>query len=192
MKYFTPKLWIAFQGPRRNAACRVWDHRFQQYQENLKRILPMLRPMARRFFRDAMILHDGTLTRMELGDDINDIAGRWSRRDIINRRKIRVRFFVLADVVERRRIIGNCWYVLEYNRVKRVDVNFPGKLELFPAGFESNFGDWGYDELTCPEKGLFRHEILFSSGATIKIDFHDFSFRRKTAKAHKTLHESRP
>ena len=184
MKYFTPQLWIAFQGPRRNAAFKTWGRRFKQYRKSLQRILPGLRPSARRFFRDALILHDGTLTRMEVGDRIDDIEGR-ATRNIVNRRVLRIRLFVLADVVKQRRVIGKCWYILEYKQVERIVLSFPGDLELFPVGFDPNFGDWGYDELTSPKEKLFRHEILFASGASITIDFRDFSFRRrKPAKDH--------
>jgi hypothetical protein len=90
-----------------------------------------------------------------------------------------------ADVVKQQRITGKCWYILEYQQVERIDLSLPGDLELFPVGFDPNFGDWGYDELTSPRENLFRHEILFASGANITIDFRDFSFRRlKPAKAH--------
>jgi hypothetical protein len=184
MKYFTPQLWIAFQGRRRNAAFKTWGRRFKQYRRSLETILPDLRPSARRFFRDALILHDGTLTRMEVGDRIDDIDGG-ATRDVVNRRTLRVRLFVLADVVKQRRVTGKCWYVLEYKQVERIDLSYPGDLELFPVGFDPNFGDWGYDELTSPKEKLFRHEILFASGATITIDFRDFSFRRRNpAKGH--------
>ena len=177
MRYFTLQLWIAFQGPRRNTAFKTWERRFKQYRMNLETILPGLRPSARRFFRNALILHDGTLTRMEVGDRIDNIDGG-ATRDIANRRTLRVRLFVLADVVKQRRVTGKCRYVLEYKQVERIDVSYPGNLELFPVGSDPNFGDWGYDELTSPERKLFRHEIAFASGATIVIDFRDFSFRR--------------
>lgn len=177
MRYFTPQLWIAFQGPRRNAAFRTWDRRSKQYQKQLKKILPGLRPTARRFFENALCLHDGTLTRMEV-DCIDEAQGRL-RKDIVNRRQLRIRLFVLGEVVKQRLVIGHCWYALEYNNVERIDLNYPGKLKLFPVGHGPNLGDWGYDELTSPAKELFRHEILFASGATITIDFRDFSFRRR-------------
>ena len=182
MKYFTPQLWIAFQGPRRNAAFKTWERRVKQYRKSLQNILPSLGPSARRFFRDALILHDGTLARMEVGDRIDDMDGR-ATRNIVNRRVLRIRLFVLADVVRQRRVIGKSWYTLEYKQVERIDLRFPGDLELFPVGFDLNFGDWGYDELTSPKEKLFRHEILFASGASITIDFRDFTFRcRKPVK----------
>lgn len=112
---------------------------------------------------------------MEVGDRVADIEGA-AARDLVNRRKLDVRLFILSDVVNQH------WYALEYRNVERVELSFPGKLELFPSGLHPNLGDWGYDELTSPEKKLFRHEILFASGATIVIEFRDFSCRRKPAK----------
>jgi hypothetical protein len=122
--------------------------------------------------------------RMKVGDRIDDIEGQ-ATRDIVNRRTLRVRLFVLADVVKQRRITRKCWYILEYKQVERIALNYPGDLKLFPIGLDPNFGDWGYDELTSPKEKLFRHEILFASGATVTIDFRDFSFsRRRPAKGY--------
>jgi hypothetical protein len=175
MKYFTPQLWIGFNSPRSKAAFKTWDVRLKAYRQNLEKVLPGLSLQAQRFFRNALILHDGTLTRMEVGDRIGNIDGK-TGRDIVNRRGAVVRLFVLSDRVDQ-----HC-YILEYKNLKRVELNFPGKIALFPVGMYSNFGDWGYDELTLPEKGLFRHEILFSSGATIAIDFRKISVQRKRAR----------
>jgi hypothetical protein len=126
---------------------------------------------------------------MEVGDHIDRVEGGRTG-DVVNHRKLRVRLFVLAYVVKRRRIIGNRWYVLEYTKVERIDLNYPGELKLFPAGFDTNFGDWGYDELTSPKQSLFRHEILFSSGATVTIDFRNCSVRRKPARNAVRMRES--
>jgi hypothetical protein len=175
MKYFTPEMWLGFNSPRAKAALGTWDRRLKAYRANLKKILPALSPNARRFFQDALILHDGTLTRMEVGDRIGDADGG-ATGDIVNRRRLIVRLFVLSDRVDQR-----C-YTLEYKKIKRIELNFPGKVELFPIGMDSNLGDWGYDELTSPEKGLFRHEILFASGASISIDFREVSVRGKNTK----------
>jgi len=175
MKYFTPQMWIGFNSPRSKAALASWDIRLKAYRQNLQKILPGLNPQARRFFQDALILHDGTLTCMEVGDRIESVDRR-ARRDLVNRRATVVRLFVLSDVVDQ-----HC-YVLEYKNLKRIELNFPGKIVLFPIGKYSNFGDWGYDELTSPEKGVFRHEILFSSGANIAIDCREIAVRRKRAK----------
>jgi hypothetical protein len=173
MRYFTPQLWIGFNSPRREAAFKTWDHRFKAYRKSLRKILPGLGSRARRFFRDILILHDGTLTRFEVGDRITNPAVE-ARRGRAIRRRVTVRMYILT-------FRGDRVYVLEYRQVTTVEVHFPGKLELFPVGMYPNFGDWGYDELTAPEKGLFRHEILFASGASIVVEFRDFVFLRKRA-----------
>jgi hypothetical protein len=175
MKFFTPQMWLGFNGPRSKEVLGTWDRRFEAYQKNLKTILPELSSGARRFFQNALVLHDGTLTRMEVGDRIGDAEGK-TTRGIAGRRRLIVRLFVLSDRVEQ-----HC-YKLEYKDVDRIELNYPGKTKLFPVGMFSNLGDWGYDELTSVANGLFRHEILFSSGATISIDFREVSVRRKRAK----------
>jgi hypothetical protein len=175
MKYFTPQMWLGFNGPRSKAALGTWDSRLKAYQTNLKSILPKLNSGARRFFQNVLVLHDGTLTRMEVGDRISDVAGK-TTRGIANRRQLVVRLFVLSDRVDQ-----HC-YTLEYKDIDKIELNYPGKIKLFPIGMFSNLGDWGYDELTSVANGLFRHEILFSSGATIIIDFRQVSVHRKRAK----------
>lgn len=171
MRYFTPQLWLGFNSPHSKAAFKTWDRRLKAYRKNLEKLLPNLNSQARRFCGNVLVLHDGTLTRMEAGDCISD-AGLEARRDLVNRRKATVRLFVLSDSVNQ-----SC-YILEYKKIRKIELDFPGKLQLFPVGIHPNFGDWGYDELTSPQKGVFRHEILFASGASIGIEFREFSFRR--------------
>jgi hypothetical protein len=101
---------------------------------------------------------------MEVGDRIVDAEGK-TTRGIASRRQLMVRLFVFSDRVDQ-----HC-YTLQYKNIERIELNYPGKMKLFPVGMFSNLGDWGYDELTSIAKGLFRHEILFSSGATIIISF---------------------
>src|ERR1700735_4240042 len=125
MRYFTPQLWLGFNSPRSKAAFKIWDRRFKNYQKDLARILPSLSPQGRVFFRDALVLHDGTLTRMEVGDRVND-AQLGATRNIVNRREASVRLFVLSD-----RVNQHC-YILEYKDIKRIELDFPGKLTLFP------------------------------------------------------------
>ena len=172
-------MWLGFNGPRSKAVLGTWDRRFEAYQKNLKSILPKLNSGARRFFKNALILHDGTLTRMEVGDRIVDAEGR-TAPGIASRRQLSVRLFVLSD-----RSDQHC-YSVQYRNIERIELNYPGKMKLFPVGMFSNLGDWGYDELTLTANGWFRHEILFSSGATIVIIFHQVSVLRKRARQHPT------
>ena len=127
-------MWLGFNSPRSKAILGTWDHRFEAYQKNLKSILPKLNSGARRFFQNALVLHDGTLTRMEVGDRIGDAEGK-TTRGIANRRQLVVRLFVLSDRVDQ-----HC-YTLQYKNIDRVELNHPGKMKLFPVGTFSNLGD---------------------------------------------------
>jgi|SRR4030095_11350799 hypothetical protein len=91
---------------------------------------------------------------MEVGDRISDPTGK-TTRDIPNHRQLVVRLFVLSD-----RIDQHC-YTLEYKNIDKIELNYSGKIKLFPMGMFSNLGDWGYDELTSIANGLFRHESCF-------------------------------
>lgn len=170
MKYFTPEMWIRFQTPHWETATENWDCRFEAYNKQLRKILPKMNSSGRNFFRDALVLHDGTLTRLEVGDRIADPTG--VRPVGRNPRKAEVRLFVISDHAPQRR------YVLRYKGVSRVYLSRPGEIELFPSGESVSFGDWGYDELTLRRRGVFRHEVLFASGATLLTEFRQFSFRR--------------
>ena len=67
-----------------------------------------------------------------------------------------------------------------FQRVKlrsRINLSLSGKTILFPTGSD-DFHHWGYDELSLRGSGIFRHEILFASGATILIDFQQFSCQK--------------
>jgi len=174
MKYFPPKLWLDFNSrseKTRNTADRTWKRSFRRYKRSLRKTLPGLNRGARKFFEDALLLHDGTLNRMEVGDQIDQIAGPGRSTDL-DSRNARVRLFVLPRV-------GTYICELEYRLVSGVHLEFPGRISLFPAGEFPNFGDWGYDELSRGLDGIFQHEILFSSGASISIHFREFGVRRK-------------
>jgi hypothetical protein len=172
MKYFTAQLWRDINSPRSKAATNEWDKNLAAYVKELNGFLPELNARARWFFK-RISLHDGTLTRMEVGDRLDNPISAGNRGDV-NRRKAAVRLFVLAAEFD-------SIFTLEYREVTRVELNFPGKAELFSAGQYPNFGDWGYDELSRVGDGVFRHEVLFSSGSTIMIDFQKFTFRREAA-----------
>jgi len=42
-----------------------------------------------------------------------------------------------------------------------------------------HIGDWGYDEVTAVDENYLRHEVLFSTGTTILIEFKHFSYERE-------------
>jgi hypothetical protein len=140
------------------------------YEKQLQPLIRRLNPQARSFFREILLLHDATLARMEVGDLIEKVELPRARLGL-NRRQASIRLFVLSEY-------GDVLYKLRYTDVARVELNFPGKTVLFPWGKYPNFGDWGYDELTSGRNGLFRHEVLFASGASITIEFKKFAFQK--------------
>lgn len=61
-------------------------------------------------------------------------------------------------------------YLLRYENVRKIEFNYPSQAPLFyNPGWD--IGDWGYDEVTAADKNFLRHDILFSSGATILLEF---------------------
>lgn len=174
MKYFPQRLWLGFNSRRPSkseVAFKEWDRNFRIYKRSLRRILPKLSPAARKFFGNPLLLHDGTLKRMEFGDQIDDVLVR-RRKNNWDSRGARVRFSVpLANV----RYV----YALHYEILRRVALEFPGPISLFPVGLHPNFGDWGYDELSLKGKKVLKHEIPFASGATISIECEKISVKRR-------------
>jgi hypothetical protein len=63
-------------------------------------------------------------------------------------------------------------WTLRYTAIRRIVVDFPSKAPLSYQDGEG-FGDVGCHELTDCGGGFFRHEILFSSGATLLFEFRD-------------------
>lgn len=167
MKYFTPQLWLSMQTPHWETSSRRWNRQYEAYIKELSKILPKLSPSGREFFGNALVLHDGRLTRFEAGDQIAAPTSNYVR----GYPGSQVRLYVLSDRVRQR-----C-YVLRYKEVSRIELSLPGKTILFPTG-NDDFHHWGYDELSVRSSGIFRHEILFASGATILIDFRQFSCQK--------------
>jgi len=69
-------------------------------------------------------------------------------------------------------------YQLEYRYIRRVVLDHPGSKSLFIRYKDPPIDDWGYHELTSANKHYLRHEILFSSGTTILIEFRKFFYKR--------------
>src|SRR6185295_1437761 len=69
-------------------------------------------------------------------------------------------------------------YTLRYSDVATIQLDVPSKEPMF-LGSANRVDYWGYDELTLGRKGRFRHDILFSSGSTLLIEFGRFTFVRR-------------
>lgn len=69
-------------------------------------------------------------------------------------------------------------YDLKYERISKAVFDFPSDAPFWG----NNIDDWGYDELSKVNEKILRHEVLFSSGTTILIEFEKFSFKKKKYK----------
>jgi len=67
-------------------------------------------------------------------------------------------------------------YHLRYSSVRRVCFDFPSDRPLFHSE-AGGLDDWGYDEITAADRQFLRHEVIFSSGAELLIEFTKLSCR---------------
>jgi hypothetical protein len=75
---------------------------------------------------------------------------------------------------------------LKYGSVRKVVFDYPTDVPLFHHE-GGHIGDWGYDEVTAADENYLRHEVLFSSGTTILIEFTQFSFERQACEGTRYL-----
>lgn len=173
MKYFTKELWAGVNGRgkyKEREAHEIWDRNLEAYTRQLELVRPRLSEESYRFFANES-LHDGRLLAFIAGDGIDHDIHRSARFDI-NARNTSVRLKVLNAEL-------NALYTLDYTEVRRVLFDFPSHRPLFHREGD-HIADWGYDELTAPDEKYLRHEVLFSSGATILVEFKVFSWRRES------------
>jgi hypothetical protein len=169
MKYFKKELWGGFNNdsiPFAKADAE-WNRNRLNYWRQFRKLSTRLSVSARTFFR-SVSLHDGKLLRFETGEHIDFTK---NNIELFNQPDVRI-----SAINEGKTHI----YTLRYHKVKKVVFDFPSAEPLFGS---STIGDWGYDELTSAASKLFRHEILFSSGATILIESPDITVKvEKTPK----------
>jgi hypothetical protein len=151
----------------------------REYREQLERLESRISHTAWKFF-DKVILHDGTLLAMHVGDDVDKHFPKL-RTKIVNKRRLSVRLEVLN--YEETRL-----YTLNYSRVRRVVFDYPSADPWYTSGAGcSPIDDWFADELTAVDEQFLRHEVLFSSGATIGIEFRKFSVKAVRIKGRRGL-----
>ncbi|MFL6231012.1 MAG: hypothetical protein ACJ741_19730 [Pyrinomonadaceae bacterium] len=171
MKYFTKELWEGLNTEDDalfRQADEQWECNREAYFRQLQQVKTRLSKSAARFF-GSVSLHDGRLLAFVSGDHV---GYRESELSSVSRNKGRpeVRMHVL-DFEQR-------WlHSLSYAKVRKVLFDFPSDHPLF---YEEGgrIADWGYDELTDAGDSYLRHEVLFSSGTTILIEFQRFSYKR--------------
>jgi len=161
MKYFTRSMWEAAAENH-----TAWVQAFQDYREQLTILRSRLDEEAFAFFDEAEV-HDVELLHMRIVDGsrpapLSAPARSW---EAPMNYPVRAQLSVL-DAWDR-----FVWQ-LTYSGVRRAVVDFPGEETLFYQPGEG-FGDWGYHELTDAGNGFLRHEILFSSGSILAVEFRE-------------------
>jgi hypothetical protein len=123
-------------------------------------------------FFDSVSLHDGTLVALRVGDDIDKRFPTY-RSILVNKRQLSVALEVLNHDETR-------LFALRYERLHRVAFDFPTAdpwyLRFADRG-SNPIDDWMADEVTAVDENVLRHEVLFSSGATLLLDFELISVR---------------
>lgn len=171
MKYFTRELWAGFNTEDADEFRRTdetWRRNRDDYFRQLETLLPRLSKQARRFFTSED-LHDGRLLSFDVGDAPSFDFEAGERLDR-NARKTGVSMRVLNYEQD-------ALFVLRYAGLRRAMFDYPTGRPLFAKPGDA-VGDWGYHELTAADDGHLRHEVLFSSGTTVLIEFKHFSYRR--------------
>ncbi len=172
MKYFTREHEEASQEPGGYQKLRPeLDALSRQYREELKGLTPRLSDAANLFFNEVS-LHDGTLLILRVGDDIDKRLPSLTTK-IVNKRLVSVSMDVLN--YEETTI-----YTLSYGRIHRVLFDFPTTRPWClrcddPGGNAIDY--WMFDELTAVNDLVLRHEVQFSSGSTLLVDFELFEIR---------------
>jgi hypothetical protein len=181
VKYFTKQLWSDLQesGEAGLDASRRWDENAAAYVGELDSLRERLPPDVFDFFKNADV-HDGALQHLRIrdfdplspspADEPDDAESDDGPRE--GRYQVTVELIVCTSD-ER---FDTQWTLL-YGHIRRILVDFPTASPLFfdPGG---GFEDWGYHELSDVGDGFLRHEVLFSSGAVVLLEFRDLSVER--------------
>lgn len=186
MKYFTKQLWLDAQQPGEagREVGRRYEDAFAAYFRELESLRERLAPDALEFFRNADV-HDGSLMHLSIRD-FDPLAPRPAACDsevaacevIGDDNRWEGPYRVTVELaVWRRGEHREIEWTLRYSRIRRILVDFPTESPLF---FDrgDGFQDWGYHELSDAGDGFFRHEVLFSSGAVVLIEFRELSVSR--------------
>ncbi len=139
-----------------------------EYAMQLERLQPKLSARNYRFFRHDS-LHDGYVTSVIVTDE-NAARTKEAGRYIDVRRQARP-VTVTLEVLSRKYA-----YTLKFAKVSKISLESP-HADALPGS--SEFGDWGYAELTEIAEGTLRYEILFVSGTVLLIEFASFRYGRK-------------
>jgi hypothetical protein len=170
MEIITKEHWLGWNSDDKEVyewATKSSEENWKVYAERLEKLRPRLNKRNYEFFKKG--LHDGRVIAFSVGEglflnlDENpklDINKDFSKTDV----QIKV-INAYFDAI----------YDLKYKTVSKVLFDFPSDTPLWG----SSIGDWGYDEISEIDEKTLRHEVLFSSGTTLLIEFEKFSFKKE-------------
>lgn len=169
MKIITKKHWAGFNSKDKKIndwALKSSTENFKIYEEQLEALKGRLNKRNWTFFKSG--LHEGRLISFNVGEGLH--------LDLASSRPLTLRDFNRTTVTMQ---VVDCWfkaiYDLKYEKVSKTVFDFPSDEPLF--GGES-IDDWGYDEISAVDDKTLRHEVLFSAGTTILIEFAKFSYKK--------------
>ena len=157
MKYLTPEL---INGDSDEA----WQQALSEYGKQFLELRPRLSARAFKFFSEVS-LHNGTLVSFIAGDT-NGVSIDNLKVLKRNRRRTAVSIDILT-------FQQDYLYALKFSDIKNVSLEFPMENEPNMA-----VGDLLYFEITPVDNVHLKYEIVFSSRATIAVEFERFSFVR--------------
>jgi hypothetical protein len=136
------------------------------YREQLESLRSRLSKKNFEFFKKG--LHDARLISFSVGDGLHlDLSGN---------NPVKINDFYRTSVeIKVLNAEFDAVYFLKYQKVSKSVFDFPSDEPLWG----NHIDDWGYDELSSVDDKVFRHEILFSSGTTVLIEFEKFSVSRR-------------
>jgi len=123
-------------------------------------------------FFDTVTLHDGTLLALRIGDDLDKLFPTYACL-LVNRRNLSVELEALNHDETQ-------LYTLRYARLHRVMFDFPSPkpwYSRFSDRASNPIDDWMADEIAAVDDHILRHEVLFSSGATLLLEFEKVTVR---------------
>lgn len=170
MQFFTKDMIAGWQGPEAEHWGHVFKERCARYRAQLKALEPRISKRAFRFFyRD--VLHDGLFVSVGLFGPLlkgDKVAKTTSRSMRSTHAEVKIGMQAGAD---------RGMHILSYSGVRRFALDFPS-AETVDLHTERGVGYWEYGELTAADDRCLRHEVLFSSGATLLLEFWRFTCKR--------------
>jgi hypothetical protein len=157
----------------RDWAMKSSNENFKIYAERLEKLRPRLKERNYQFFING--LHDGRIIAFSVGEGLHlDLL----KNPLLDINKDFSKTHVQIKVVDS---YFEAIYDLKYEQVSKVIFDFPSDSPLWG----NSIGDWGYDEISEIDEKTLRHEVLFSSGTTILIEFGKFSFKKNKHKGNR-------